>query len=583
MTANTWKCRALQWRIAASFDGAGQLARQVRTSPLVAQVLANRGITDADEARAFLSPKLSDLRDPAELAGVEPAARHIADAVRAGRRIVIYGDYDVDGMTSIAILKSCLDLVDADVDYYVPHRLEEGYGLHTEAVETIIRDGAKLIVTVDCGIGAVDAVAAARAAGVDVIVTDHHALPAELAPANVIVHPAIPADHYPFADLAGAGVAFKLAWQLARELCGSTRVDDPMRDFLLSATCLAALGTIADVVPLLGENRVLAVHGLMGLPQAPHVGLRALIASAGLDGEKLDAYHVGFVLAPRLNAAGRMGHARLAVDLLTGAAGDRCGEIAAYLAAQNAQRQRVERAITAEAVEMIESKDLASDDRRAIVLASDKWHGGVIGIVASRLVDRFHRPAILIAINGEGVGQGSGRSVKGLHMREAMDACSRHLLGFGGHAMAGGLTIDPTRIDAFADAFVQYANDHLAADALAATLTLDAETTLSALSFPVVDHLSRLAPHGQGNPQPLVAVRRCRVVSAPRRMGKSGKTLGVILGQDNVTMRAVGFGMGDLADSLAGVNEIDVAAAPNLNTFQGRTNVELMLKDVVWE
>ena len=571
------------WQIAPRFDGADTLARQGGTHPLVAQVLANRGITDPDGVKRFLNPKLSDLHDPAELAGVPAAARRIADAVRDRQKIAIYGDYDVDGMTATAILEASLALVDADVTTYVPHRLDEGYGLHEDAVTGLIAEGAKLIVTVDCGIGAVGPVAAARAAGADVIITDHHSLPDELPDATVIVHPEIPAGQYPFPKLAGAGVAFKLAWQVARELCGSTRVDEKMRDFLLSATCLAALGTIADVVPLVDENRVLAVHGLSGLTHSQHPGIRALIESSGLDGEKLDAYHVGFVLAPRLNAAGRMGHARLAVDLLTGRAGDRCREIAEYLAAQNTERQKVERAITAEAVEMVESQHLAANDRRGIVLASPNWHGGVVGIVASRLVDRFGRPAVIIAINGDGVGQGSCRSIPGLHMRQALDACAEHLVGFGGHAMAAGLKIAPENIDAFTAAFVAHANAQLTPEDLFPILPIDAETTLSALSYPAVEHLTRLAPHGQGNPQPVVAIRGCKIVSDPRRMGQRGNTLGLVLSQGGAPMRAVGFGMGDLADRLVGINQVDVAAIPNLNTFRGRTNVELKLKDIVWE
>ena len=572
-----------RWCLAEPFAGVDDLARRAGISPLAAQVLANRGITDPDAATRFLSPKLNDLRDPAELPGVPDAARRIAQAVRDGEPIVIYGDYDVDGMTAVAILDACLSLAEANVTTYVPHRLEEGYGLHGPALTDLIAGGAKLIVTVDCGIGAVDAVAKARAAGADVIITDHHAPPQQTPDATAIVHPALPGSTYAFPMLAGAGVAFKLAWQVARELCGSTRVDEPMRRFLLNATCLAALGTIADVVPLVDENRVLAVHGLSGLPHADHPGLQALIKASGLDGEKLDAYHVGFVLAPRLNAAGRMGHAQLALDLLTGRAGDRCGEAAEYLNAQNADRQKVERAITAEAVGRVESEGLAADDRRAIVLASTDWHGGVVGIVASRLVDRFNRPAVVIAINGDGVGQGSCRSVAGLHMREALDACAEHLIGFGGHAMAAGLRVDPANLPAFTNAFVGYANANLAADAMAPQLDIDAETTLPALTYDAAEQLTRLAPFGRGNPEPLVAIRGCGLVTEPRRMGQKGQTLGLMLSQNGKTLRAVGFGMGAIADGLAGVRSVDVAATPTLNTFRGRTNVELKLKDVTWE
>ena len=582
MPPRAWKPGEFIWRIEPVFDEADALARQVGTAPLVAQVLANRSITDPELAKRFLNPKLTDLHDPAELTGAAEAAVRIAAACRAGEKILLYGDYDVDGMTGVAILYSCLALAGADVDVYVPHRLDEGYGLHTDALDTLIDAGAKLIVTVDCGISAVAPVAHARAKGVDLIVTDHHVIAEALPDATVIVHPAAPPGDYPFRDLAGAGVAFKLAWQVARELCGSDRVDDEMREFLMNATCLAALGTIADVVPLVDENRIIATYGLSGLPHTQHVGLRALIESAGLDGEKLDAYHVGFVLAPRLNAAGRMGHAAEAVELLTGRAGDRSREIADYLTQQNTERQKVERAIADQAIEMVESGNLATDDRRGIVLACEEWHGGVIGIVASRLVRRFNRPAVMIAINGDGKGQGSCRSINGLHMRDALAACEQHLLGFGGHAMAAGLTIDPANIDAFTAAFIAHVNGQLTPDDLRPTLRVDAETRIDLLNFQAVEHLTRLAPHGQSNPAPVIALRGCQLIGDPRRMGQRGNTIGMVLGHDKATIRAVGFGMGDLADQLIGVKTVDVAGTPSFNTFRGRTNVEFMLKDVKW-
>jgi len=582
MSPCAWTPKKLQWRIEPVFSRADDVAREAGTSPLVAQVLANRGLTDPEAIRAFLAPKLSDLHDPAELAGCTAATQQIADAARDGQRIVLYGDYDVDGMTGVAILYTCLKTVNANVDVYVPHRLEEGYGMHVEAVEALARDGAKLIVTVDCGIGATDAVRAARDAGADVIITDHHTPPADL-PDATIVHPAVPAGAYPFADLAGAGVAFKLAWQVARELCGASRVDETMREFLIGAMSLAALGTIADVVPLVGENRIIATYGLGGLPRTQHPGIRALIDAAGLDGERLDAYHVGFVLAPRLNAAGRMGHAQEALELLIGRAGPRCKQIAEALAQQNAERQKVERAITAQAVDMAEAANMTDDDHRAIVLACDEWHAGVIGIVASRLVDRFHRPAVMIAINGDGVGQGSCRSIRGLHMGDALAACADHLLSFGGHAMAAGLKIDPANVPAFTEAFVRHANTALTVEDLAPSLRIDAETTLGYLHRPAVEDLTRLAPFGQGNPPPVVAVRGCQIVGDVRRLGQNGQTLSMLLGQGETTLRAVGFRMGDLVDQLVGVRTVDVAGEPQLNTFRGRTNVELKLKDVAWE
>jgi single-stranded-DNA-specific exonuclease len=581
MPLHAWRYGRSCWEVAPVYAGAEELARRIGTAPIVAQVLANRGITDVEAGKTFLNPKLTDLHAPELLPGCVEAARRIAAAVARKARIVLYGDYDVDGMAGVAILHSLLRMVGAEVRFYVPHRLEEGYGVNAEAIAKLVDEGLDLLITIDCGIGAHEPLAAARAAGVEVIVTDHHSPDRQLPPANVIVHPTVPPGEYPNADLAGAGVAFKLAWQTAVEICGNSRVDETIRNFLLNATCLAALGTIADVVPLVGENRSLAVYGLKGLPHTQHAGLRALLKSARLDGEKLDAYHVGFLLAPRLNACGRMGHARLAVELLTDAPADRAAKIADYLTRQNAERQRVEKAITAEAVEQVRAGGLDSPGQRAIVLASDSWHGGVIGIVASRLVERFHRPAILIAVNGAG-GQGSGRSIPGFHMRDALAACAEYLRNFGGHAMAGGLRIDRERIDDFAAAFIAYANAHIDADRLQPTLRVDGETTLPALGYSVVEHLARLAPFGQGNPPPVLAIRGCQVLGPPRRMGQGGGVLSVMLSQNGASMRAVGFGMGELAEQLVGVTEVDVAAEPTINTFNGRSAAELKLKDVSW-
>ncbi len=585
MSPRAWKPNSKRWEVAAPFEGAEQLARQISAAPLVAQILANRGVTEPDAAKAFLQPKLSDLHDPAGLPGTLAAAERIARAVADKEKIVIYGDYDVDGITAIAIMHSVLKLVDADVDFYVPHRLEEGYGVNSEALTTIIADGAKLLITVDCGVTAVGPLAEATAAGLDVIVTDHHSLGDALPDVTAIVHPRLEGSEYPNGDLAGAGVAFKLAWQVARTICGSDRVDEPMRDFLLDATCLAALGTIADVVPLVGENRCLAVHGLRGLPATKHPGLRALIEACNLTDKKLDAFHVGFVLAPRINACGRMGHARLAVELLTDTGGtnaSRHKQTAEYLGSQNTARQKVERAITAEAIEMVEARGLNVPESKAIVLWSDKWHAGVIGICASRMVDRFSRPALLIAVNDDGCGQGSGRSIPGFHMRDALAACGEHLASFGGHAMAGGVRVKLEDIEAFAEAFRRYAAEHVSADKLTPALAVDAEVSLAEISYKVAEYSERLAPFGQGNPQPLLAIRNCSLLAAPKRMGRSGGTVSLVLGQDGTRLRAVGFGMGDLADHLVGVNTIDVVGQPVLNSFNGRTTVELQLADVKW-
>ena len=577
---SAWTPNALSWQVAGPFDAAEDLARQLSTTSLVAQVLHNRGLDEVEAARAFMGPQLTDLHDPTLLGQAVQAAKRIARAVENGEKIVIYGDYDVDGITGVAILHACLAMVGAEAHYYVPHRLDEGYGVNAEAVESICADGAKLLITVDCGISAVRPLAVAAAAGVDVIVTDHHTPGGELPRAVAVVHPRL-GQQYPNEHLCGAGVAFKLAWQVAREICGETRVDEAMRTFLVEATALAALGTIADVVPLVGENRVLAFYGLKGLASTQHVGLQALLASASLTGRDLDAFDVGFRLAPRLNAAGRMGHAAQAVELLTTPDHKRARQIARSLDRQNTERQDVERAIAQEAAETVRAAGMDCPQTHAIVLGSETWHGGVIGIVASRLVERFGKPTVLVSFSGA-VGHGSGRSVEGVDLVEALGACAEHLVGFGGHAMAGGVRIERRRLDAFAEALDAYVRDHRRDAPATPVLDIDAETTLADLTYPAVAHLARLAPFGQGNPPAVVAVRGCRLIGAPSRMGRRGQTLGIMLGQGGTTLRAVGFSMGDLADGLVGVNTVDVAGQPMLNTFNRRTTVQLQLRDVKW-
>ena len=581
-TGQAWRRNDCRWEVAPRWDGAADLARQLKTSPLIAQALHNRHFDEPERVRAFLDPKLTDLHPPELLPGIVAAAERLERAVRDKEPVCLYGDYDVDGMTGVAILYRCLEMFGADVRFYVPHRLEEGYGVNAQAVEKIAAEGAKLLVTVDCGISAVGPLGRAAELGMDVIVTDHHTPGEDLPQAVAVVHPRLGPSEYPDADLCGAAVAFKLAWQLARAICGSDRVDEPTRQFLVEATSLAALGTIADVVPLVGENRALAVYGLKGLTATSHVGVRALIESAGLTGERLDAYHVGFRLAPRLNACGRMGHARLAVELLTRAPADRCREIAAYLETQNNQRQKIEREITAQATEMVRSGRSPAPTDRAIVLASPDWHGGVVGIVATRLVDRFARPAVLIAIDGEEA-QGSARSIAGFHMRDALAACAEHLTAFGGHAMAGGLRLPAERIEPFAAAFAAHAARQLSAEDLRPTLRIDAEAKLSELTEPVVEQLERFAPFGPGNPRVVVAVRAARLLTPAQRLGRGGTTVSFLLTDGTDRLRCVGFSMGELADRLAGVQRLDVAGCPVLNRYRGRTTAELHLRDVRWD
>ncbi|MBN1488764.1 MAG: single-stranded-DNA-specific exonuclease RecJ [Phycisphaerae bacterium] len=569
---------AKEWIIAPPWPARQEAAARFGTSPLVAQLLHNRGIDEPDAARRFLRPQLTDLHPPEQMPGATQAADLLADALRDNHRIIIYGDYDVDGITATAILWHTLKRLGADVDFYVPHRLEEGYGLNADAVAKLAADGAQTIVSVDCGITAVEVAQLARQRNVRLIITDHHSPGAVLPEADAIVHPAI-GEGNPNTDSCGAGVAFKLAWALAQRVCGAERVSPELREVLVEGVGLVALGTIADVVPLLGENRIFARHGLAGLAASKLPGVRALIEHAKLNETKLDSFHVGFVLAPRLNAAGRMGHARLAVELLTRATPERAREIAIYLDSQNRNRQTLERRITKQACEMVTAAGMDRDGCRGIVLAHEEWHAGVIGIVASRLVDRFGCPTVLIAMEN-GFGQGSGRSVEHFNLFEALCNCREHLDTFGGHAMAAGLRIAAGRVDAFAEAFVARANQTLTAADLRPTLPLDAEATLAELTEPLVQALLDLGPFGFGNPTLRLATGWCELIGSPRKVGRDGDHLQFTVRQDGCVRKAIAFRQANAAQPLLDARRCRLAFEPILNEFNGRRSVELQVLDI---
>jgi len=571
-----------QWVVAPADPRATDLARSLRVSPLLAQVLINRGISDYRAGAAFLRPKLTDLIAPEQMPGVNQAALRIKDAVQNKQKITIYGDYDVDGIAGAAILWQLLRLLGAEVDYYIPHRIEEGYGLNTEAVRSLAQNGTQLLVTVDCGITAFKSAALAAQLGLDLIVTDHHQPEPQLPNTAALVHPALSSD-YPNQDSAGAMVAFKLAWALANQFSHGRKLDAQLREFMLNATSLAAMGTIADVVDLRGENRVLTWYGLKSLPVSKLPGIQALIDSAGLTGRGLDSYDIGFRLAPMLNAAGRMGHARLAVELLTSDKPSRAMEIAEYLKQQNGERQRRERSIFKQACEMIVAAGANHPDKRSIVLADQRWHTGVIGIVASRIVDKFFRPTIMMNVGADGIAAGSGRSIPGFCLLSALKACSEHLLSFGGHAKAAGLTIRADRIERFTADFEAYASRNLDRADLVAAFHIDADATLRDLSRDAVRELQMLGPFGPGNPKPVFTTRAVRLASPPRRVGAANDHLQLVIADGISTVRCVGFGLARLEKKLIESDCFHIAYQPQINDYNGNSNVEFVLSDVQFE
>ncbi len=569
---------ANDWTIPAAAPDRADMARRLGVPPLVAQLLINRGLDSQARASAFLAPRMDDLYPPARLPGAAGAAGVIVDAIRAGDQIVLYGDYDVDGTTGVAILWHLLRLAGAEPRFYVPHRVTEGYGVNIAAVRDLAADGAKLIITVDCGVTAVQEANVIREAGVKLVITDHHTLPPTLPVADAIVHPGLDAA-YENQDLCGAGVAFKLAWAVAQCLCEADRVSPEFRDFLVEMLPLAALGTIADVVPLTGENRIIATHGLRHLARTRLPGLRALIESVGLSDARISGYDVGFKLAPRINAAGRMGHARLAVELLTRADETRAREIALYLDEHNRSRQATERKTTKQAVALIEQNNLAADSRRAIVVASEGWHTGVIGIVASRIVSRYHRPAVVITMtNGEG--QGSARSIDAFDLAGALSDCEEELIAHGGHPMAAGLRVSADRLEPFTERFVHIANNRLTGSDLLPRLRLDAEVDLAELTLPTAEALDGLGPFGCHNPRPKLATAWLDLVAEPRAVGKSQDHLQASFAQNGVRLKAIGFGLASAIEDLKQHRRCRVAFEPIINEFNGRRTVEMQISDL---
>lgn len=558
-----------------------RLSGQLRISPLLAQVLIARGFGDAKSAQVFLDAKLSDLHDPSQLPGIDKAADLILAAIRDQRRITIYGDYDVDGVTGTSILWHCLQLNNAHVDYYIPCRMEEGYGLNSTALQQLYdEDPRRLVVSVDCGIASVNEADFAKSIGLDLIITDHHHIGPILPDALALVHPRLPGTEYPFGELCGAGVAFKLAWAICQRLGDGKKASPRMREFLKQSVGLAAVGTVADVVPLIGENRVIVRYGLQSLREQSSVGMKSLMKIAGLmEKPELRGDDIGFALGPRINAAGRLGQARLAVELLTTENVERAGRLAQYLDELNDNRKTVERRIFKQAKEMVaEHPDW--EKHKTLVLANHDWHPGVIGIVASRMTEEFSKPTILIALRDDGTGTGSGRSWAGFDLYSGLASCREHVIGFGGHKAAAGVRLKATAVNAVRETLAAWADEHFSPKSEDTELRIDAEVLLAEVTLKAVQELERLGPFGQSNPQPRFVANRVELAEPPRTMGEGDRHLSIKVKQQGTSMRAVAFGRGEWAEELqANSGPFSVSFAPVINSFRGFNKVEMQLID----
>ncbi len=558
------------------------LERTLGVSPVVAQLLLRRQITDPKLAQQFLDPRLSELRDPNALPGMDRAAPLVHRAITDKKKIVVYGDYDADGMTATAILVGCLNRLGGNASYFVPNRLDDGYGLNREAISHLKERGAELLITVDCGIASLDCARHAREIGLPLVITDHHQFGAELPVADAIVHPALPGANYPFHGLCGAAVAFKLAWAVCQQASNATRVNPELRDFLLMALGLAAVGTVCDVVPLVDENRIIVRHGLSSIQTHGCLGLRGLMAVAGLDRRAhLSSEDLAFGIGPRLNAAGRLGQAQLGVELLTSQNQPRVAALAEYLQQLNLSRDSLDRSILLAANKQIKEQFSAEHDP-AFVLADRDWHAGVIGIVAGRIAEKTHRPTILISLDPLSAkpAVGSGRSACGLDLYQALHHCRDYLQTFGGHAAAAGLKIEEDQIEPFRQAFCEYVAQHLSSEERLAELQIDVEAPLSQLTLETLRELERLAPFGQSNPRPVLCATQVHLTEVPRRMGSGERHLSMRFIQHGVRMRAVAFGRADWAEHMQDLaHPLDLAFHPVINEFNGHRRVELQLLD----
>ena len=550
------------------------LTRELGLPPLVARVLAGRGIASPEAAQPFLKPSLHDLHDPFLMKDMDRAAALLARAIAQRRPVRVCGDYDADGVTGAALLVRAVTNLGGRADFHVPHRLRDGYGLRPEVVARAAADGVEVLVTVDCGATDFEAVAAARAAGLAVIVTDHHQVEARLPQADALINPRRRDCSYPFPDLAGVGVAFKLVCGLLQEMGIDTRSHLKFLD-------LVTLGTVGDIVPLVGENRVLVTHGLPRLQASRKRGVAALLDTADLAGRTLTSRDVLFRLAPRLNAAGRMDDPRESVRLLLTRDPDEAQTLAERLSALNDERREEDRRTLDEADAMVrDTVDLASE--RSLVLASEGWHPGVVGIVASRLVERYCRPTLLIALR-DGVGTGSGRSLGAFHLWEALDRCSGLLVRFGGHRRAAGFTVQAAQVDALRAAFGEIACACLTDEDLAPVLHLDAWADLSELTLETVSQLNALGPFGTGNPEPVLGARHV-AIDEITTCGAEGRHLRLRLSQAGpaapTTIPAIWFGRGDLAAHLEPGLRADVCYQPEIDEWNGSTSVRLRLCDL---
>jgi len=566
--------KSLLWHhLPCNDDQATALAAALGVHPIVARLLCLRGMAEPEDASRFLNPSMDHLHDPFKLADMDRAVERLERALAQRERIAIHGDYDVDGITSTVILRRALELLGGDVVHFIPERLRDGYGLQCAAIDRLHAEQVALIVSVDCGIRSTEAAVRARELGIDLIITDHHEPEGTLPPALAVINPKRHDCTYPDKNLAGVGVALKLVQALCQR-AGKGK-------WLPAFVKIAAIGTLADVVPLVGENRVIARLGLASLSKGPHtIGLRSLLDASGLSGKTIDSYQVAFMLAPRVNAAGRMSTPDIAARLLL-ATDESLGEEARALAQQlndeNLRRQQEEADLVGQARKAIET-DPAVGAHNVLVVGGEGWHRGVIGIAASKLVDAFHKPAIVLSVDGD-LAHGSCRSIPDFNMLAALEHCSDLFLKFGGHKQAAGLTMEAARLPEFRARVNAYADNVLEPDQLRPRLRIDGPLSLKSITHDLMRDLDAMGPFGMANPRPVFHASGVEIVDGPRTLKE--RHLKMTFSQDGRRFRAIAWRAVERSDFLnrnrAGVN---LAFSLEKNEFQGETYLELNVCDV---
>ncbi|MFC2165936.1 single-stranded-DNA-specific exonuclease RecJ [Acidobacteriota bacterium] len=556
------------WIIHPVQEEAKTLSLELGVPIPIAQILVNRNISDPDEANRFLFGTLDHLHDPFKMEGIKEATVRIRKAIASGEKIVIFGDYDVDGILSVVSLSKALQSMGAKVEYFIPDRIKQGYGIKEEYIDVVLQKKASVVISVDCGIKAVGFVEKAREHGVDVIITDHHQPGSSLPQAYAILNPVLPSSVYPDRDLAGIGVVFKLIQALLEEEKKSNLVPHYLK--------MVSIGTIADVARLKGENRLMVKYGLSALENVSNIGLKSLMKNCGLMGKKITVGDIGFRMGPRINAAGRLGLTDLAVQLFFSKSEEESQGLVKQLDKLNSERQKIEEKILNQSVSQIRNKTL-DKKYKLLILGCEEWHRGVIGIVASRLKDLFHHPVILFSYR-DGKAFGSGRSIKDFSLIDCLEDSRAHLLNYGGHILAVGCELTRDNMTGFREAVNIFAEERISEQDLTRKIPIDVQIQFSDLTASFLDYLSMLSPFGIGNPKPVFLSQRAEVIGEPRKL--NGKHSKFLLRQNSKIFEALGWGKGEWADSIRAGDWVDLAYSLQYSHYRGEERLNLSIEDI---